>query len=76
MIVIVVIGFGLCTGYKDIVNMLIHAANSPGQLKRVLDSFDIDGDTVWSPLSLWALFHVLSSEIFVQRCWCLLLSRC
>jgi ankyrin repeat protein len=32
-------------GYKDIVSMLIRAANSPEQLKRVLDSFDIDGDT-------------------------------
>jgi len=32
------------------VSMLLRAANSQEQLKRVLDSFDIDGDTVYISL--------------------------
>ena len=34
-------------GYKEIVSMLLRAASSQEQMKRVLDSYDIDGDTVY-----------------------------
>jgi len=42
----------LFSGYSEIVSMLLRAANSQEQLKRVLDSFDIDGDTVYISLPL------------------------
>lgn len=33
-------------GYKEVVSMLIRAASSQDQLQRILDAFDVDGDTV------------------------------
>lgn len=40
-------------GYREIVSMLLRAASSQEQIKRVLDSFDIDGDTVYFSFSLF-----------------------
>ena len=33
-------------GYKEVVGTLLQAVTSEEQLSRVLDGFDIDGDTV------------------------------
>ena len=50
----------LCgAGYKEVVSMLIRAASSQDQLQRILDAFDVDGDTVWSwLLSIFMLRHL------------------
>lgn len=64
-LIILVRSFSNCTclgsffyfvGYREIVSMLLRAANSQEQLKRVLDSFDIDGDTVYISLPLLNFF--------------------
>jgi hypothetical protein len=41
-------------GYKEVVGTLLQAVTSEEQLSRVLDGFDIDGDTVcnWCPSSV------------------------
>lgn len=39
--------------------MLLRAASSQEQLKRVLDSFDIDGDTVCRPLLQCYIYSII-----------------
>jgi hypothetical protein len=45
--------------------MLLHAASSQEQVKRVLDSFDIDGDTVCLFLPSCGTFHMYPSGVLV-----------
>jgi hypothetical protein len=52
-------------GYKGIVSMLLRAASSQEQVKRVLDSFDIDGDTVYLFLPSCGTLHICPSGILV-----------
>ena len=52
--------------------MLIRAASSQDQLKRILDAFDVDGDTVWSwLLSIFMLRHLHRAGLGWFPClWC------
>jgi hypothetical protein len=45
--------------------MLLHAANSQEQVKRVLDSFHIDGDMVCLFLHSCGTLHIYPSGVLV-----------